>query len=181
MVKKKDLEKEIDKLNEILAKKGHNRQKTSTFFLLLNSNDTPKNQTEVESSMEYMKEIVQSIGENLDNLIEFKDKSHSYSTQYIDDVKIKFSLEQGLGRKKKNGEYSEHAGQVHAHALLTVKHKSNITIDRDKLQEFAQEKFNYYYGHNGFAGVKWVPDDALENYMTKSKRYAEGYEWKKIQ
>lgn len=180
MVRKKDLEKEIDKLNEILAKKGHNRQKTSTFFLLLNSNDIPKNATEVESSMEYMKEIVQSIGENLDEFIEFSDKSHTYSKQYIDDVKIKFSLEQGLGRKKKNGEYSDHAGQVHAHALLTIKHKSNISIDREKFTEFMQKKYNDYYGHNGFAGVKWVPDNALESYMTKSKRYAEGYKWKQI-
>lgn len=180
MPRKKDLEKEIDKLNEILAKKGHNRQKTSTFFLLLNSNDIPKNETERESSMEYMKEIVKSIGENLDQLVEFKDKSHEYSKQYIDNVKINFSLEQGLGRKKKNGEYSDYAGQVHAHALLTIKHKSNISIDRDKLREFMQEKFNYYYGHNGFATVKWVPDNALESYMTKSKRYADGYEWKQI-
>jgi hypothetical protein len=180
MVRKKDLEKEIDKLNEILAKKGHNREKTSMFFFLLNSNEMPRNQTEKESSFEYMKEIVKSVGDNLEEFVEFKDKSHSFTKEYIKDVKIKFALEQGIGRKKKDGSYSQYAGQVHAHALTTIKHTSNISINNDKLQEFVQERFNYYYGHNGFVGVKWVPGNMLNEYMTKSKRYENGYEWKSL-
>lgn len=181
MVRKKDLEIEIDKLNEILAKKGHNRPKTSMYFFLLNSNETPKNSTEVESSMEYMKEIVRSTFEdNLDQFVKFKDKSHKYSKEYIDDVKVKFSLEQGLGRKKKDGSYSQYAGQVHAHVLATIRHRSNISINHENLQTFVQGKFNDYYGHNGFVGVKWVPGNALDDYMTKSKRYQNGFEWKPI-
>lgn len=181
MLRKKDLEKELDRINELLAQKGHNKQKTSTFFILLNSNESTQNQTQVESSREYMKEIVKTMGENTEKFVQFRDSSHKFTTEYVDNVNIKFALEQSRGRRKKDGTYSEHGGQVHAHVLMTVKHKSNISLDHQALQDLLQPEFNSYYGHNGFVGApKWIPDSKVEDYMTKSKDYSGGHRWKEI-
>lgn len=181
MAKKADLLKEIDKLNEKLAQRGHNKQKTSTFFLLLNSNEATTNATEVESSRQYMTSIVQSLGDNMDKVITFQNGEHGYSKEYVQDINIKFSLEQSAGRKKKDGTYSEYRGQVHAHVLVTVNHKSNVKMDYGKLQELLQPEFDHYYGHNGFVSKpKWIPDQMVEQYMTKSKEYTYGHKWKSV-
>lgn len=181
MAKKSDLLKEIDKLNEELAKRGHNRQKTSTFFLLLNSNEATTNATEVESSRHYMTEIVQYLSDNMDQVITFQNENHDYSKEFIQNIDIKFSLEQSHGRKKKDGTYSEYRGQVHAHVLIAIEHKSNVQISYPALQELLQPKFEEYYTHNGFISrPKWIPDSMVEQYMTKSKEYESGHNWKKI-
>lgn len=181
-MKRSDLEKEVDRLNEELSKRGKGRERTSTYFILLNSNESPKNETQVESGRAYMTEIVQYLGDNMKDVIEFRDSSHEYSSEYVQDINIKFSLEQSRGRKKKDGTYSDYAGQVHAHILVTIRHKSNIKISYAGLQELLQPKFEEYFGHNGFIGIpKWIPDQMVEQYMTKSKDYKYGHSWKSIQ
>lgn len=176
-----DLEKEVERLNEELAKRGQGRERTSTYFILLNSNESPKNQIQVDSGKAYMTEIVQYLGDNMNQVIEFRDSSHEYSSEFIRNISIKFSLEQSKGRKKKDGSYSDYAGQVHAHVLVSIQHKSNIKISYARLQELLQPKFEEYFGHNGFIGIpKWIPDQMVEQYMTKSKEYQHGVSWKTL-
>lgn len=181
MTRKADLEKEIDRLNEELSKRGEGRSKKSTFFILLNSNESTKNPTEVESSREYMKDITKHLGDNIDEVLEFRDGSHSFSKTYVQKVQTRFALEQSRGRRKKDGSYSEYAGQVHSHVLVTVNHKSNVTLNHEKMQELLQPKFEEYYGHKGFVGhPKWIPENKAEDYMTKSKEFSNGHTWKEI-
>lgn len=181
MAKKADLQKEIDRLNEELAMRGKGRSKTSTCFIQLNSNETTRNATEEESSREYMKEIVKVMGDNVEKFVEFKDQSHSYTTEYVQNVNLKFALEKSRGRRKKDGTYSKHAGQIHAHALLTLTHKSNIGINYRALQELLGPEFVFRYGHNGYVGVpKFIPENGVEKYITKSKEYNSGYRWTSI-
>lgn len=180
MVRKADLQKEIDRLNEDLAKSGKNKIRESTYFILLNSNETTRNEVEVESSKQYMIEIVRYLGEHLYEVIDFRDRNHTFSDDYIVDANIKFALEQSKGRRKKDGTYSQYAGQVHAHALLTIRHKSNIILNNQKMIELLQPQFEYYYGHGGFVSSKWIPSSKIEDYMTKSKEYAGGHKWTKL-
>lgn len=181
MTRKADLQKEIDRLNEELAKKGEGRSKKSTFFILLNSNETTKNEVESESSREYMKEISKYLGDNIDKVVEFKDGSHSFSKEYIQKVKTRFALEQSRGRRKKDGSYSSNAGQIHSHLLVTIQHKSNIHINHQELQDLLQPEFEKYYGHRGFVGhPKWIPENKTEEYMTKSKDYSNGHQWREL-
>lgn len=181
MVRKADLQKEVDRLNEELAKRGEGRTKKSTFFILLNSNESTKNPTEVESSREYMKAISKKLGENAGEVIEFKDGSHSFNSKYIKNVNTKFVLEQSKGRRKKDGTYSEYSGQIHSHVLMTIEHKSNIQINYSALQRLLQPEFDKYYGHNGFIGhPRWIPDSKIEDYMTKSRDFSSGYRWKEV-
>jgi len=181
MARKADLQKEIDRLNEELTKRGEGRGKKSTFFILLNSNESTKNETEVESSREYMKAISKHLGENIDQVIQFKDGSHSFSKQHIQKVKTRFALEQSRGRRKKDGTYSEHGGQIHSHLLVTVDHKSNVQLDHEAMQDLLQPEFEKYYGHKGFVGhPKWIPENKAEDYMTKSREFQNGHTWKEI-
>lgn len=181
-MKRADLVKEVDRLNEELAKRGEGRERTSTYFILLNSNESPKNETQIESGKAYMTEIVKYMGDNMESIVQFRDASHEYSSKYINDIKIKFSLEQSKGRKRKDGTYSDYSGQVHAHILVIIKHKSNIKLSYSELQELLQPKFDEYFGHNGFIGIpKWIPDQMVEQYMTKSKEYSGGHSWKTLQ
>lgn len=181
MARKKDLQKEIDRLNEELAKRGKGRIRTSTYFLLLNSNETTKNPTEEESSRIYMKEIMKTLGNNIDKVVTFKDGTHSYTTDYIQNANLKFALEKSKGRKKKDGTYSDYAGQIHAHGILTITHKSNIGIDHEALKDLLNPEFQYYYGHNGFIGIpKFIPESNVEAYITKSRDYDAGYKWAQI-
>jgi hypothetical protein len=105
---------------------------------------------------------------------------NSFSDEYVQSANLKFALEQSRGRKKKDGTYSDYAGQVHAHALLTMKHKSNVTLNNDKMIDLLQPQFEYYYGHRGFVSSKWIPGSKVEDYMTKSKEYSGGHKWTRI-
>lgn len=181
MPKKADLQKEIDHLNEQLAKSGRTRQKRSTYFITVNSNETTRNKTERESSKAYMREIMKYAGDNAGEYIQFNEPGHEFTKKFVDDVNFRFSLEVSKGRKKKDGSYSDYAGQVHAHAILDVKHKSNISINHDKLRGLLQPLFNEYYGHDGYIGpATWIPQHKLEEYLTKGKEYDGGFKWVEV-
>lgn len=181
MPKKEDLQKEIDRLNEQLAMTGKTRQKRSTYFMTFNSNETTRNKTERESSKEYMKEIMKHASDNVDQYIHFNEPGHYFSKKYINEVNFRFTLEVSRGRKKKDGTYSSYSGQVHSHAILDVHHKSNISIDHNKLSELLQPKFNEYYAHDGYIGpATWIPQHKLEEYLTKGKEYENGFKWVEV-
>ena len=177
MVRKKDLEKEIERLNEEIAKAGRGRERESQFFILMNSNERTHNKIERESSREYMKSIIRYMGENVWQFIDFKDSSHIFDTTHVKSVNIKFALEAGKGRKKKDGTYSDYSGQVHAHVLMTIKHVSNIQLNNQKLNDLLQPLFNEYYTHDGFVNGKWIPSSKIQDYMTKSSEFSSGVKW----
>lgn len=181
MAKKKDLLIEIDKLNEKLSQRGSGKIRKTSYFLLLNSNSRPDGSTTEEDIENHLRDIIVFLGDNMDQVIEFNTSGHGWSSKYVESVDIKYAIERGSGRRKKDGTYPVGGGNIHAHVILTILHKSNITMTQEKLSDLLQPEFELYFGRRGFISrPRLISNNMVEEYMTKSKRYKEGHTWETV-
>lgn len=177
-LRKVDLEAEITHLNELLAKRGRNKTRTSAYFILINSNTKPSQYETEQDIARKLKNIILYLSENLDEVVTFNKQGHAWSSDYIEDVNIKFAIERGVGRRRKDGTYPDSGGTVHAHVILTIHHKSNITIPRTAISDLLQPELEMNFGKKGFVSPpRLIAQNMLEHYITKSDKYKNGHEW----
>ncbi len=177
-MKKKDMKIHITKLEEALRQRGEGRVRKSVYFILLNPNmKAGANLTDEDIRRELI-DIVTLLAANLDKIITFNKEGHNYSKEYILKVRIRFAIEKGFGRRRKDGTYPEDGGTIHIHIVLYIEHVSNITVSYDKLDNFIQEEFVATFGKRGFVSKpRLIQQDQTEDYMTKSETYRNGYKW----
>jgi hypothetical protein len=180
-MKKRDMQIHINKLEETLRQKGEGRVRKSVYFVLLNPNTraTP-NMTDADIRRELV-DIIKFLGEHLDKIITFNKTGHKYTKEYIDVARLRFAIEKGYGRKNKNGQYPEDGGTVHAHVVIYIEHRSNITITQESISDLLQPEFNSIFGKNAFISKpRLIQQDQTEDYMTKSETYRNGFKWKTL-
>lgn len=173
-----DLQKRIDELEEQLRKRGEGKTRMSKYFVVLNSNtrvSAIESEADLNRKLSY---IITYMADHLGNVIIFNKDKHGWSKKYIKKVIVKYAIERGEGRRKKDGTYPENGGFVHSHVTVTIQHTSNITMSYEKLRELLEPLFLEYFGKKGFIGKpRLVSTDQTELYMTKSKPYKKGYRW----
>jgi len=179
-MKKKDLITRVNSLEEELRKRGEGRIRKSAYFILLNPNvktsDMPDNEV-----MSLLSDIVKYLADNMESVITFNKDGHLYSGEYIKKIKVRFAMEKGSGRRRKDGSYPDSGGCVHAHVVVYIEHVSNITITYESLRDLLEPEFSAAFGKPGFISrPRLIQADMTEDYMTKSLTYANGYKWETL-
>ena len=179
-MKKKDLVARLNVLEEESRRRGDGKVKFSKWNITLN----PNTHTGVlpQYTEEYIKnsliDIIIYLADNLEEAIVFNNPDHEWYKPYIVNVKVRYAIEQGEGRRKKDGSYPDKGGFIHAHVRIEVTHRSNITLSYGRLSNLLQPRFEEQYPKKGWISTpRLVSEDQTERYITKSKYYKKGYKW----
>lgn len=179
-MKKRDLIARLNVLEEENRRRGKDKLKFSKWNITLNPNTYVNNA--LNYTEEYIKnsliEIIIYLADNLEQAIIFNNPDHDWYQPYIESVKIKYALEQGEGRRRKDGTYPETGGFIHAHVRIEVTHRSNISLSYGRLKRLLEPKFEEAFGKKGWISTpRLVSEDQTERYITKSKYYKNGVKW----
>lgn len=160
------------------------RGSTSGYFILIDTKKRPQSDYEEEVITDYCNEFMDEMAlpENMKKIITFnnnRNRQHHFSKRYIDNVEIKYVVERGNGRLKKNGAVSTVAGgTVHLHIYLLIHHHSNITVHQESIAALAEPFFMSHLGKKPFVSrPKLVQQNNIEKYMTKGDRFNNGFVW----
>lgn len=179
-MKKRDLIARNNVLEEENRRRGEGNLKFSKWNILLNPNthvDNTMNFTE-EYIRESLIDIIVYLADNLEDVILFNKSDHGWYLPHIVSVKVRYAIEKGEGRRRKDGTYSEKGGFIHAHVRLEIAHRSNITLNYGRLSNLLQPRFEQAFGKKGLIGTpRLVSEDQTERYITKDKKYKKGVKW----
>lgn len=168
----------INKLEETLRQKGEGRLRKSVYFILLNPNTKPSPTLSEGEIKQELADVINYFADNLSKVITFNKGGHAYTSEYIKTVRIRYALEKGYGRRKKDGTYPADGGSIHAHVVLYIEHMSNITVTQESVSELLQPEFLAVFGKRAFISKpRLIPQDQTEDYMTKSDTYRNGFKW----
>jgi len=179
-MKKQDLLKRLNVLEEESRRRGDKKVRFSKWNITLNPN------THVNDSINYTEDYIKTsltdiiiyLADNLEKVIYFNNPEHEWFQPYIVSVKIRYALERGEGRQRKDGTYPESGGFIHAHVRIEITHRSNITLTYGRLKALLEPKFEEAFGKKGWISTpRLVSEDQTERYITKSKYYKKGYKW----
>lgn len=176
-----DLEWQNAKLKTMLWDRDPDRLRRSEWFFLIDSKHRPSSgYPGRDVSERYFDEILQdfAVAVREGNIITLNKKTHNWGPDYIERVQVRYVVEFGLGRMKKDGTRGKSGGTVHCHVQLIVFHRSNIKLEHEKLVEFFDPIMLQYFAKKPFIGpAKFVPGNRTEEYMEKGFEKAH---WKKI-
>lgn len=132
-----------------------------------------------QQAIDYCDEIMREFAAQIASVVTFNKKKHYWSPDYIESVKIKYAIEFGLGRLKKDGTKGLTGGTVHIHVYLTIHHRSNIQVTQEALSNFFSPLVLMHFGTRAFVSrPRLVPLNRIEEYMGKSFQQAT---WKTIE
>jgi len=179
-MKKRDLVARLNVLEEESRRRGDKKVRFSKWNITLNPNtyiDNAMNYTE-KYIQDALRDIIILLADNLEEVIRFNDPDHEWYQPYIISAKVRYALEQGEGRQRKDGTYPATGGFIHAHVRIEITHRSNISLIYGALRKLLQPEFERSFGKQGYIGTpKLVSEDQTERYITKSKYYKKGYKW----
>jgi len=179
-MKKKDLIARLNVLEEENRRRGEGKLKFSKWNILLNTNtpiDISKGYT-ASYITNQLEEIIRYLYRHLRKVIVINNPDHDFYKPHIQICIVKYVIEEGNGRQKADGSYPKNGGLIHAHVRIEITHKSNITLSYVKLKNLLMPRFLEAFGRQGFIGTpKLVSEDQTERYVTKSKKYANGFNW----
>lgn len=164
------LRKEISMLKQKTWASKEGRKADSNYFILINTNMTPSALFTYEILEAICDNFMLVFKNNIGRLITFnnnKNRKHFFSSDYVNNIKIRYCVEQGLKRK-----------QVHIHIGLYIKHKSNITIHQQQIFDLAHDYFMDKTGKKPFvARPRLLSVDRVKEYMTKGEDFEGGVVW----
>lgn len=170
--------------NEVLKQKQWASKKTlkyTQYFILVDTKRKcdPNDAFDKQFCIDYCDQIMREFADQIQTLVTFNRKTHSWTGEFIKDVKIKYAIEFGLGRLKKDGTRGKSGGTVHIHIYLTIYHHSNIQVTQEALADFFLPRILLHFGTRGFVSrPRLVPLNRIEEYMEKSFQKAI---WKTIE
>lgn len=179
-MKKRDLIARLNVLEEESRRRGDGRVKFSKWNITLNPNTYVNNA--MNFTEDYIKnnliEIIIYLADNLEQAIMFNNPDHEWFHPHIVQVKVRYAIEQGEGRRRKDGTYPKSGGFIHAHVRIEVTHRSNITLSYGRLKRLLEPLFEAAFGKKGWISTpRLVSEDQTERYITKGKYLKKGYKW----
>lgn len=179
------MQSELERLrfeNAVLKEKSWARKSTkkyTRYFFLVDTKFKPENEFDRQRAIDQCDQMMAEFSQSLQSIVQLNRKTHSWSPEYIDDVKIKYVVEIGLGRLKKDGTRGKSGGTVHIHVYLTIYHFTNLTVTQEALVDFFAPKVLLEFGTRVFVGrPRLIPLNRIEEYMEKSLERAV---WRTIQ
>ena len=153
-------------------------QRITRYFLLISTKIRPANESERELYEQRLDGLMDEFFRALPDLVKFRFKKHEWTNEYIDDCNLKYTIEVGRGRLRKDGTRGESGGELHVHVLITILHHSNISLDHDTVEAFLKPLCEQYFYTTPFIGrLRLVGQDRTEEYMQKTFRRAA---WRRV-
>lgn len=159
--------------NAVLREKNwasNGKLKISQWFVLVSTKYKPTSELDKEQHKVYCDEIMQELKELIGTIIGFNRKTHGWTDEYIVDVRIRYVVETGKGKLKRDGTRGKSGGEMHIHIYITIYHRSNINLTQEALYAFFQPRIFRYFGiERPFVGRPvLLPLNRVEEYMGKS-------------
>ena len=158
--------------NAVLKEKNwasdNKKLKRSQWFFLVNSRHKPQ---PMDGSEDYLDALMQDFAVQVKagEIITMNRKTHAWLPEYIDEVRIKYVVELGKGKLKKDGTKGKSGGTIHLHVYLSVYHHSNISLEWEALRDFFEPPMFQYFALKPFISrPRLVQPDRVEEYMVKS-------------
>ncbi len=171
--------------NSVLREKGWasdpDRKKRSEWFFLVNTRHKPESEQERKEGEEYIDSVMLEFSDAVKQgeIIDLNRKTHSWDSRFIDDVRIRYVVELGKGKLKKDGNRGRSGGELHIHVLLTVFHHSNISLTWESLVNFFRPRFELFFAKKPFVSrPRLTSENRTLEYMEKGFEFAE---WKVIE
>lgn len=164
---------ELNKLrheNNVLKNKlwAKNPGHVSEYFILVDTKFRPKTEQERKAVEDYIDQVMREFVTDIHEMIIFNKKGHEWSPDFIDNVEIKYVIEMGPGKLKKDGTMGKSGGTLHFHINVYIEHRSNITLSKPLVEKFFKDFFYYHLGTNAFVNVRLVNPNYVKKYMTKT-------------
>jgi len=164
---------EINRLrheNNVLKQKLWAKQPghVSEYFILVDTKFKPQTDYEKSAAEDYIDQSMIEFSSQIQDMIRFNKKRHHWSSDYIDSVEIKYVIEIGSGKLKKDGTRGKSGGTLHFHINVYIEHHSNITLMKELVEKFFKNFFQYHLGTSVFVSVRLVNPNYVEKYMTKT-------------
>lgn len=179
------MQSEIERLrfeNAVLKQKNWASEKPlkyTRYFFLVDTKLKPRDEFERQRAIDICDEMMREFANALESIVQINRKTHSWSPEWIQKVSIKYVVEIGLGRLKKDGTRGLSGGTVHIHVYLTIHHFTNLTVTQEALAAFFQPRILLQFGNRGFVSrPRLVPLNRIEEYMGKS---FESTSWRTIE
>ena len=155
------------------------KQHTSAYFILIDTKCRPSSEFDKQRIIDYCDEIMREFSSMIHALISFNFSSHKWTSDYIDSVSIKYVVEIGPGKLKKDGTRGKSGGTVHIHVYLVIRHHSNITLHWEDLKDFFKPRILHHLGtETAFVSrPRLIPQNRIEEYMEKT---FENAVWKNV-
>lgn len=168
---------DIDQLlfeNSVLKQKlwaSRKKNKSTSYFFLIDTKYKPKNSVDEKRVIDYCKEIMEGFIEAIyrNEIITFNLKGHGLTNEFIKDIKVKYVIEKGKGKLKKDGTRGNSGGTIHIHVYIIILHHTNITIHWDQLKDYFVPEIRHHIGtENPYVSrPHLIPLNRVEEYMEK--------------
>ncbi len=153
--------------------------KSSKWFFLVNTNvsefDFPEART-------YLREAILEFTQKMQTgeFIAFNKPKHKWSADIILNINIMYVIEVGRGKLTKTGELAKNTiNKLHAHIIIEIRHKSNISLKYDDIKTFFKDFLEMRLDKTPFIGKpKWIAQDLVTQYIEKS--YETGCVWENV-
>lgn len=155
--------------------------KYTQYFILVDTKYkyVPGDPFDKQRAIDYCDEMMRAFAAQIPTLVTFNKKKHFWTPEFIKSVRIKYAIEFGLGRLKKDGTRGLSGGTVHIHIYLIIHHHSNIQVTQEALADFFLPQILIHFGTRGFVSrPRLIPLNRIEEYMEKSFEQAT---WRTIQ
>jgi len=152
----------------------------SEWFFLVDTRHKPTSEQDKARSERYCDGVMEEFTRELQegNIITLNKKKHQWNQDYIDSTSVRYVVELGLGKMKKDGTRGASGGTIHIHALVTVIHHSNISLTQETLADFFVPRLQTLFGKRPFVGrPRLTNQNRVVEYMEKGFEEAE---WKQV-
>lgn len=180
------MQEELERLrwqNSVLKEKMWARNgvdRVSDYMFLVNTRHKPDTWVEFNQNERFCDELMEDFTRAVRDgeIVTLNRKKHQWNTDYIDRIRVRYVVEIGKGKMKKDGTKGEVGGYVHIHVRLTIYHRSNITLTWESLKAFFDPPCWREFAIHPFIGhPKLIPMDRVDEYYGKSFNQVE---WKEI-
>jgi len=147
------------------------KTKTSEWFFLVDTKHRwDGTEHDKDQSRAYCDNTMEEFAEQLDagEIVELNRKTHTWTPEYINDVRIRYVCELGNGKLRADGTKGRTGGTFHIHALVTVIHTSNISLEWETLRDFFTPRLQLLFGNKPFVGrPRLTNQNRVVEYMEK--------------
>lgn len=161
---------QVSVLKEKNWSRDPDRKKRSEWFFLVNTRYKPVDEYDKARCEEFIDEIMQEFAQAVRNgeIVEMNRKTHHWDGNFIDDIRIRYVVELGKGKLKKDGTRGKSGGELHVHVLLTIYHYSNLTLTWEALVEFFSPRLKTYFANKPFISrPRLTSENRTIEYMEK--------------
>jgi len=150
--------------------------KRSEWFILVDTKYKPQSAEDFAAAKAFCDGLMKDFTRELKNgtIVALNRITHAWNSEYIDSIRVRYVVELGLGKLKKDGTRGKTGGTVHIHILLTLLHYTNMSLPYENLQLFFTQPLEYRFGKRPFIGhPRLVKGNRTEEYMEKGFERAE--------